>query len=871
MSLLPRRPSWLAFFAAVVFLVQGVGQASADEGEEEGWVTEEDKRVAGEAKVAVEVYCDGGFKGDVDREESRKILEDGVGGSNTLRGILTEAESQDDLSAKAQEKITPMWLFWRVGALVMSFFLVLLWAFCSWSACPCCKCCRCGARKRETNKLSKLILLVAGGALTFGVIFSAVYAMVGYSAAVDGFDNMACTSAKLLNATLSGRSDPNFIGLMPLLTVFQDLEDKLEADSTLMEDVRNVLDITVSITDAVTITAESLALLRDATGENFPPQVAANRHSCQLCEGISPALNAALGVVDSGIASKLSSARVEVKKQLGPSAAAALQDNFKKASKPLITVKTLFRNTFGFFTDTDKFLQIRGHLEGEGQPQTMKILTSIIIVISLAICSCMNVSLLSFTFFEKRGKAPEVDAPKPFSKLPHRSAGLTWCCGWLFAILAFLVGGLMTAISVPLSGMCLIMDDLGPQLLRDISPAVGMNLTGFQGNQTLTIIEKCLVPKDPTENAMLLDVLMVRDNDTAEYETMRSKIVDRVKDQIQSQFDSVNRLMSGVDSTGLAENPAVVTIREILQNPIDMMILTDPDDLQWFIESPDYAAMFSQAGLQAKAVSSVRCDTDAVSGPLGNFTIEGVEAFVRELATLGTRNVLRPDCADTVICSDVVNSPRREACDAGNRFVTLKQNIMDLANYRCDVFLDPQDMSSDCDPLTMTGVFNSVTRQTEWTGDCLMPDGSMRRKEKYCTLSEFTTYMQAFDTRIDKAMQRMDTAATEVGPAIATTLQQIVEDNILVPIDMVANGVTCGWLGTFYREMVDGLCYQGIFGFRLISQSYNGCAIITLFMVILTYALWRRSIDNVNSVVKTDVVILGTAEGVVPSQPKDIP
>merc|ERR1719215_1691644 len=104
-----------------------------------------------------------------------------------------------------------------------------------------------------------------------------------------------------------------------------------------------------------------------------------------------------------------------------------------------------------------------------------------------------------------------------------------------------------------------------------------------------------------------------------------------------------------------------------------------------------------------------------MTGVLGNITVEGVEAFVSELATFGTRNIWRPDCADNVICHDVVNSPNREACDAGNRFVSLKQNIMDLTSYRCDVFFDPQDMSSDCDPLGMTGVYNNATGRTAWT------------------------------------------------------------------------------------------------------------------------------------------------------------
>merc|ERR1712039_1006715 len=284
--------------------------------------------------------------------------------------------------------------------------------------------------------------------------------------------------------------------------------------------------------------------------------------------------------------------------------------------------------------------------------------------------------------------------------------------------------------------------------------------------------------------------------------------------------------------------------------------MTGAEEIEWFVSSPKYAPMFTQPNLQSNAVSSVRCEDGTTSGPFGDLEVKGVESFVSELATLGVRQTnMRQDCANVVKC----DGTSKDACTAGNHFVELKQNIMDLTKYRCDVFVDPQDGSSDCDPGSMTGVYDKNTKRTTWTWGCLTSDRTMVRKEKTCTLAEFTAYLQAFDGRIDVSMRRMDTAATEVGPAIAGDLRQIVEKYMLEPIDRIAGGVTCGFLGKFYREMVLGLCYQGVSGFRMISQSYNACAILTLFVVGFMYGLWRRALDNVESVGKTKLVDISGA------------
>lgn len=833
----------------------------------EEWVTQQDREALRKAGEAVDLYCAGGFKGTIDRESGRAVLENGVGGSNTMLDIMKASNGSAELGDKAAKKMNAGWIVGRVASVGFAILLGILWHFCCWSACPCCKCCRCGAKVRKTHIVVKFILLGIGFALTFGVIFAAAYGRSGYTKAVDGFDNMACTSAKLLNGTLGGQASPYFIGMMPLLEEFKGLEQSLAYDSPMMANIRQQLDATAEVSDSMYLASETLALLKDVLITNLPADVAVNLHECPFCTITGDLVDEISKVLGAGAGSALSQARIEIDKQLSEENSKSLQDTFKSAADPIVAVKVLIRDTFGFFTDKDKFLQVRGHLAGKG-PNTIAHITGLVVTIAVFLVAFMQCSLLTFAFRERAGK-PEEGGPKPFSKIPHRIACCTWCCGWLFMVIALLVGGLMTLVGVPLSGMCLIMDDMSAELITNIGPALGLNLTGDEGEQLLDIVSNCLVPKDPNLNAALLDLIYVKDNATAPKESLREKVVESVKDSIRSKFDDIDKSMGGGSAPALSTDPKLVKLTDaIYKNPISMMIVAK--DLT---SDSTYSDLYSQTALSAAALpSSVQCNdrvvSDEVDGLKGK-TMKGVEKFVLALTSFGTRQTLRADCANLVDCVDALTSPRGKSCKAGNNFVKLKQKLMDAGTFRCDTFVNPLDGVSACDVKFMSGTFNASKSRTMWSNDCLSATKKVKRKQVLCNVQEFSDYVKDYKTRILQAMKRIDLAVTEVGPAISKGLRGIVEEDLIAPIDRVANGVTCGLMGGFYREMVDGFCYQGINGFIVIGQSYVACGAMLVFLVLLMYGVWRRAIDNVNksSVALTKVVEFVKTDGVLPTAP----
>jgi len=836
---------------------------------QEAWITPEDTLAAQDAKNAAQLYCEGGFKGEVDPEGGRDTLNAAVGGTNVLLEAAKESRDSSELGTKFAEKADPVGMVVGAGGTVLSIIFLIWWFLCCWTACPCCKRCRVCRGRKETKRLHKIVLMVISSAITFAVIFAASFAFGGYYSAVDGVDNMACTVGEMLDGALSGQENPPFLGMLPLLKIFSDIEASLGPTAEFMTGIRTQIDSTAIISESVSLASQTLDLLKTAF-DNIPAEVGTRHHKCQFCDVMSPALAQTIDTLNNGVGTSLAAAREEVNSQLSPEMSKELQGTFREAAAPMTELKNVMRDTFGFFTDTDQFLQIRGHLAGDG-PQTVMWIVAIIVIYSLALVASM---MFAFSWFFCRETLGDSELsnnqggyyPK-YSKVTHRVSCCSWCCGWWFIILAFLVGGIFGVVSNVVSSVCLIMDDMDRQMLLDIGPAFGIDFSTSSGEQLLDIIDQCFVPSDPGANPALLDIIKLPENGTQV--TMRKAIVGKVKDQIDAKFEDIDNKMNS-NTAQISQNPEVVKLTTMLrENPIDMLMVVD-ESYGWQNDN-DYKALFAAQPLATAFPSSVRCPDGVVSADVptvGGQTIGGVQSFVTALGAYGTATSVRADCANPVVC-DLTKGPADvQACEAGNRFVRLKQQILDLTNFRCDVFVNPTDGISDCDPLDMVASKDPTTGKTTYTSSCMGSDGKWKRKQKSCNLQEFVQYIKEFDTRINKTMTRLDTVVGETGSGISTGLKDLVNTYLLKPIGLVVDGVTCGFIAVTYRRIIDGLCYQSVVGFTRIGQSYTACGVLGMFVIILMYGLWRRTVDNVNENINLRKGVVPDAGAVDMSVPK---
>eukprot|EP00747_Dinoflagellata_sp_TGD_P077151 gnl/TRDRNA2_/TRDRNA2_159464_c1_seq1.p1 gnl/TRDRNA2_/TRDRNA2_159464_c1~~gnl/TRDRNA2_/TRDRNA2_159464_c1_seq1.p1 ORF type:complete len:339 (+),score=62.92 gnl/TRDRNA2_/TRDRNA2_159464_c1_seq1:137-1018(+) len=260
---------------------------------------------------------------------------------------------------------------------------------------------------------------------------------------------------------------------------------------------------------------------------------------------------------------------------------------------------------------------------------------------------------------------------------------------------------------------------------------------------------------------------------------------------------------------------------------------------------PDTPEKNYENGLQVGFGTSLKCADHTVPAgkdPLPEGTVRGIDLFVTRLSAFGNE-LPGGTCAKKVDCSlaDMMTQP---VCDAGNNYIDLKNKLLTQQIFRCDVFESPVNSNFACDVKDMTW------DGSKWVNDCLKASGdafTTNRKAVSCTLPEFVVYVQQWADRMETVFKRIDQTVPQVTSSIATQLHTLVNDVVVEPVDRIITGANCQFLGARYKELVDGLCLQGINGIHAIAKGYVVTGILTTILMLVTYVIWRRSIDNVNS------------------------
>jgi len=760
-----------------------------------------------------------------------------LGGENLVLNTLKEAESQEDMTNKLSEQVQVGWLITTAMPIVVSFVVLVFYFFCCWSCFPCCRCCRCFAKERETSLLAKAILALMLALCFAGILYGGVQTLKGFDTCRSGFDDMACSSTKLLETTLSGQSSPYFIGMMPVFDKMWTLDQQFEDNSQMLTDLDAILNSTVGIQDAVTVASGTIKLLGDmlALSGNVNPVSALDedlKHDCEFCKQLASPLGAVADVMQSSVGTALAAARAEVKNVLSPGARRDLQETLRSASEPLVTFKESVRNTFGGFVEPGKIESLREAIDFYLKPVLSFFFFCAILLFSFA---CLSASC--FATCEKTSKGT-------YNRHPHRLAGCVWCCAVFLVFPVLLLGGLMMAVSVPLAGICMTMAPINKQTLTDIAPAIGMNMSGDNGVILSGIVDQCISTTNTSSNANLMDIVFTRDATTGEVTYVRQQIVSTVKDPLDQAFAGIDAAQAG-GSISLSTSSEILALRNLISgNPVDAMMLPDAAKIR---ADNSLQPMLSEQDLSIALLTSTRCSNFTVVGDLGSFSgqaMPGMANFVDKLKAYGTE-IPSSSCLANVACTPGATA---SACNAGNEFVNLKRKLTDsTANlFRCDIFEDSNGVA--CDPINMV-----QDSDGQWQNDCLVVDGSdrlMKVFQRTCNLEEFVAYVQGFDQRIANTLSRLDTVTAGTMTGITMDLRGLVNTYVLNPVLGIVDGITCGFMPTVYREVVDGMCYQGVVGFRTIGKSYVIVSVSVLLLALVMYVLWRRVVDNTNAEVR---------------------
>lgn len=807
-------------------------------------VTAKDRSIAAKANTKATSLCkDLDYDVPDDAKESLKS----ASGDNFALDSMRGAKDMDDFQTRLTDSIDVGFVLGSAGPMVAFFLFLVAFMLCCWTACPRCKCCRIRERHHKPHRIFKMVAAVVIGAIIVGIVIAAGVSRNGFNLASSGFKASTCTGAKLLNKTLSGNAEPHFLGMIPSLGLLDELVASLDTGSQFMQDLKVQLTSTKPIEEAVALTSGTLTLLKDmmASPANVKPKTAAGvdlLHQCEICPKLEEVLTPAINDLNAGMGTKLKNARGEVEKQLSGQALIDLRSSVDKATAPLGEMKKLFVESFGWMVDSNTMPDFADMLDTYG-------LVACLAVIALVglVASCAFTTMGLWTFKEMRTIGEKTE----YTKRVHRCACVSWCCGCGTLLVAFLLGGFMTLLSVPLSSVCLIMDDVSGQMLDDIAGPLKLNMTGDMGTMSKDMIDQCFRNPDKTANPLLLDIIFTRNVTDNKKVLLRKTIVNDTKDMIDSQFSEITKSMSMGDMN-LAGSPNIVKLRtKLATTRVDAMTLIP---VTYDFANSAYAKMSldpkspAADGLPGFWLSGGACDdflVPADNGAQSGKTIKGVSTFSKYLAlTFGTvpnPSISAPTCWRKVTCKHNAgtNPGERQACDAANDFMQLKQDLRSANTFKCRLFKDSN--GNKCDVKDMVKLPSG-----KYSNDCMKADGSLEVLEYPCTLDEFTTLVQQFTDRIDKVFTRLDasTAATLTG--INVDMKGLVNTNVNKKIETFGDGVTCGFLGDAYQEFIRSVCYSGVVGFTKVSYSYVACGVLTLVLVIIMYIVWRIAVDNYN-------------------------
>lgn len=839
--------------------------------------TAEDEEASELAQKRAVEFCQYVDLSGIDREDGREMLVAGVGDSNFIVDILKKSKTPDEFGEKVNEELDPTWAFQTAGTLVVALLVGLTWYYVCYTACPCCRRCRVLDREHKCPMPGKVVYLIVLMLLAGCAAGAGFYGYGGKNMIEEGMDSLSCTAARVLNFTVNGNSEHNFIGMLPMLDEFANLKSILDDGSGFITGMDTIMDQTKEIEQATFVAAEATGLLKkvlEETGNVHPvPTVSSDStlHKCVLCEQLAPLLANAKTELENGVAAALSSAREEVEEQMSPTNRKTLRDSFDTSITPLTEAKDMVRDTTKAFL-TDDFMATKETILFAGAYSANAVS---ICIFGIGGCALIgSICCIVKENSDKRSDEEKAAAPpqeNPYNRWIAPCAGVTWCCAFLYAFFVFLLAGLMIVAAVPFSSFCLVMDDIDSQLLQDIGPGLGLDTTGPDMVMIGDMVDTCFSRITPPSNKSLMDIVFITENGTQV--TLKEKIQGQTTEMINKQFEQVDVMLAS-GNVLLLENPNVTSLLDFLDTPFDAAIVPESQQGGPVLSSSTYNKVGLDprtgdgSGVEIAFGTSLSCTDFLYKPPTGASTnVFGINSLKAKLQGF-TSSALLPSspvgtCTNKVDCNlnPVTNSAINcnlpttqqdvlacQACQSANDWMDLKAQLESSNSYRCDVFQHPN--GADCDVLSMSQDSNNL-----WTDDCLQSitaaDGTvqymMTPKAKPCNLAEFKSYMANWKARLTLAYGRVDQAQESTKSGIQVSLKDHVDKYVTTPVNNMVLKAEGSFLKKEYGDFVDALCYKGVVGFRKLARAYAANGTFTLFLILFSYGLWRHGIDNRNS------------------------
>jgi len=409
----------------------------------------------------------------------------------------------------------------------------------------------------------------------------------------------------------------------------------------------------------------------------------------------------------------------------------------------------------------------------------------------------------------------------------------------IYAMMMFFIGGLMVVISVPLSGLCLLMSDLDADLFTELQSSLELNV-GAQGPMITEIVDRCVsvsaADRYHNQSSNLMDILKLENNGTSQ--SVREQVVTLAIQPVSDAFDEISAVLDK-KPVRLSNVQELVKLRNILSaTPISAMILPNVEQVR---ANTVYKDMTDRNYMSVALLTSMSCSNfDASNFLETDSQITGMDEMFSKLSAMGTP--ASSTCTATSKTQSMASCDSAQstyvACQAANAFLTEQKNqLAASAVFKCSQFTN--SLGAACDPKDM---FKDASG--EWHNICFNSDGELSIVEVSCNMADFQVYVQEFDQRLSNVFAYLDDMVASKLSAVNNGLRSVVTRNVLDPIYAVLDGFECDFMRTFYSGLLDGFCYQTTNGFRKLANGYVVSAIVALVITLAGFLVFRYSKDN---------------------------
>jgi hypothetical protein len=328
------------------------------------------------------------------------------------------------------------------------------------------------------------------------------------------------------------------------------LSSTLDSGSDFVTGLETILNDTESIDQSVYLATETLALLRDtlALPENRYP---GTFHECLFCSGVSSILDPVVNTLSGSLGQQLKDARQAARDQLSEANREEMKQLLNTAVQPLTDVKDLVRDAFEPLVTEGDWVQIRDDLF---LAEITAVFSVTVLALMFGFSSLIGIQCCCLRERDHEGK---------YIRLPSRCGCCNWCCGWFLVLLAFFLGGTLQLLSLPVSAVCLTLDELSGQLLTTTAGALDVKSMGDGFTILTDIVDQCVNPADPNTPSNFADILFIKDSSSTS-RTFREKISQDVEGVITGRLNNVTSSISSGGSASLANDTSVVTLTDKL-------------------------------------------------------------------------------------------------------------------------------------------------------------------------------------------------------------------------------------------------------------------------------------------------------------------